>query len=1110
MKTAMKKALSALLAVVIIATAIPFTAFAADENVQGNQTVSTDVGDMSLTATNSFGEMLSESLTELTDEQDNGYYISDVEYQGDCALVTFATKQNCTICVAAYEEDTGRMITSAMSDVLAADTEVIVEFEDELPDYFVLKAFMLDDNSAALCKAYTCNEETQMYEDFVETTVEDYPEDKVINLDESVDNNFLVMSDDTTTVTADGVKNALVSYNSETGVYTFSNIDEQIKSLNIGDIFYFDNGDVEELTFIKVGSINISGTTAYITEAETSIEEVFDTVKINNDMTSGEFDVDEAEELEDGIIYDGVTEIEESEKFSTFAWESEKSITFQHDYTLDKTIKPSEPKKIGKQTSLTGSITIKGSAGFSVTGTFKYYVSRKFSEVEFTLTPKVSLKVSVAGVGRVEVKLKSLNYSPCIGVYVGISPKFIVEASVEASFDTTLKFTLGFGYNSDDGLVNKTQKPSFKPEFKIEGKIFIGVDLAPHAYVISEKVVKVELGSEIGAKLTATLSTDNGENHLCNSCLDGDIDLVGDLTGKLVIGETTKWEKKVTIKFLDIKIDIISFYYTYTYKDFGWGECPYSTELGGNGGNNEVGDLIEFGSYPQSKVTDTTLLSALNSLSLTWVSYGYYSDTGNLSQSGDWMKYADITYKGDRYRAVKFTEYRPYFVGYQSLKSYTYQDDNGYYTNTVYWFKFEPLQWRVLDLDEGFIVCESIIDSQPYNNTVYFYNGEYYQDTDKTTYANNYAESSIREWLNDDFYHTAFTAVEKTEIQESVQDNSCNNPNYPRYDSDTTNDKIFLLSYDEVTNSEYGFGLNPYEYDTNRRAQGTDYAKAQGLEVHNSPSSVYHCKSKWWLRSPDDSGLTCMVNSGGNGGASNVCYVDHGIRPALKLNPESSIYQSYAEHSGSILIDTEGQAEFTAQSVLTETISIYNKNCVVDNRYILLNVSNYSEDFELNSDDLLYIDMLRADANGTVSATFTPKSYDENGTILLVGDFGNGTEVNKITEDEPTPEPETKGKVRSVSIYDISMLYKDGVTITPSINADSGVKYTVSYSSSDTDVVSVDSNGRLITNDTGTATITVTVTDEYGNTVTDTCKVEVSYKWWQWIIVIVLFGWIWY
>lgn len=102
------------------------------------------------------------------------------------------------------------------------------------------------------------------------------------------------------------------------------------------------------------------------------------------------------------------------------------------------------------------------------------------------------------------------------------------------------------------------------------------------------------------------------------------------------------------------------------------------------------------------------------------------------------------------------------------------------------------------------------------------------------------------------------------------------------------------------------------------------------------------------------------------------------------------------------------------------------------------------------------------------------------------------------------------GKVHSVSIDDISMSYKDSATIIPSINIESGVNYTVTYSSSNTDVVSVDSNGNITTNDKGSATITVTVTDEYGNTVSDTCEVNVKYKWWQWIIVIVLFGWIWY
>ena len=56
----------------------------------------------------------------------------------------------------------------------------------------------------------------------------------------------------------------------------------------------------------------------------------------------------------------------------------------------------------------------------------------------------------------------------------------------------------------------------------------------------------------------------------------------------------------------------------------------------------------------------------------------------------------------------------------------------------------------------------------------------------------------------------------------------------------------------------------------------------------------------------------------------------------------------------------------------------------------------------------------------------------------------------------------------------------------------------------------VDENGNVYAAKTGSATITVTITDEYGNKVTDTCDVNVQYTWWQWIIVIVLFGWIWY
>lgn len=54
--------------------------------------------------------------------------------------------------------------------------------------------------------------------------------------------------------------------------------------------------------------------------------------------------------------------------------------------------------------------------------------------------------------------------------------------------------------------------------------------------------------------------------------------------------------------------------------------------------------------------------------------------------------------------------------------------------------------------------------------------------------------------------------------------------------------------------------------------------------------------------------------------------------------------------------------------------------------------------------------------------------------------------------------------------------------------------------------------------DKGTSTITVKIllddgtyaTDANGNVISDSVEITSAYTWWQWIIRIVLFGWIWY
>ena len=98
----------------------------------------------------------------------------------------------------------------------------------------------------------------------------------------------------------------------------------------------------------------------------------------------------------------------------------------------------------------------------------------------------------------------------------------------------------------------------------------------------------------------------------------------------------------------------------------------------------------------------------------------------------------------------------------------------------------------------------------------------------------------------------------------------------------------------------------------------------------------------------------------------------------------------------------------------------------------------------------------------------------------------------------------------TVSVNDIGLNYKKSVALNPSVTVDENASYTVTYTSSDTSVARVDENGKVYGAKKGSTEITVTVTDEYGNTVSDTCKVNVTYAWWQWIIVIVFFGWIWY
>lgn len=358
----------------------------------------------------------------------------------------------------------------------------------------------------------------------------------------------------------------------------------------------------------------------------------------------------------------------------------------------------------------------------------------------------------------------------------------------------------------------------------------------------------------------------------------------------------------------------------------------------------KVGDIIEFGSYPQSKITDSDLIAKIEAAgkSISWVDYNYYigtgtSDDGNMKPVDGMMFYKDIPYNGSKYRAVKINQYRPYRTG--NTSSETYQYDNGYNKGNIYYFKYEPLSWRVLDPAEGYVMCNKIIDSQAYQNFIYYNGSEYYNSEACENYASDWVTSSLRQWLNNSFYKTAFSAEEKSQIGTSHLENKSIISS--AYNSADTYDKIFPISYYDAANSAYGFDSSSDANDAARQLKGTDYAKCQGLYV----SSSYDGPSWWRLRSPNNSyGATEVVLGGWAYGYCGAGDTDGGVVPAFKFNPKSTIPNKIGD------INADGKINSAdALLVLQSSTGVIT---LTDTQKLLADVN---EDGKINSTDALLI-----------------------------------------------------------------------------------------------------------------------------------------------------------
>lgn len=186
---------------------------------------------------------------------------------------------------------------------------------------------------------------------------------------------------------------------------------------------------------------------------------------------------------------------------------------------------------------------------------------------------------------------------------------------------------------------------------------------------------------------------------------------------------------------------------------------------------------------------------------------------------------------------------------------YLGSDGNYYGLYSSSYYKVEPIKWRILSVENGkvLLLSENVLTNLAYYKSSLL--STFTQTAlpgggiiiDSYAEENKYSDSYIRTWLNGTFYNDAFTSTEKTKIQQTEVDNSASTTSSSSnsYACDNTTDKVFLLSYSELKNTDYLFSSETNN-DVLREKTATDFA--------NAHDSYYSSSSKgtlsWWTRSP--------------------------------------------------------------------------------------------------------------------------------------------------------------------------------------------------------------------------------------------------------------------
>lgn len=228
----------------------------------------------------------------------------------------------------------------------------------------------------------------------------------------------------------------------------------------------------------------------------------------------------------------------------------------------------------------------------------------------------------------------------------------------------------------------------------------------------------------------------------------------------------------------------------------------------------------------------------------------------------------------------------------------------------------DPIKWRVLNVNgnDAFLMADSALDVQRFHKDANRKNAEGTLDEviapwDKSCirswlngYNGGYNECNI-DYSNKNFFKTAFSTVSEQEAVMTTNLAATTNPTFTTSTAGATSDKVFLLTYEDVLNSNYGFSSS-YAESSTRKKTYTAYVIGTGGAADSSSITKKEVGKGgyWWLRTPGRYTNMAMLvkddgsiyNDNGRFKGYDVTYDEGLVCPAIHLDLSKTGVWSYA------------------------------------------------------------------------------------------------------------------------------------------------------------------------------------------------------------------------